>query len=341
MSSGFDPIAEIGPMLSLSDMPLAFIGTGVLIAVVVTSLVVVRRRLPYEAWHLVHLLSYVAVAIALPHQLSVGGMLATGTWQRVYWIALYVIAFGAIATFRFAVPLVVSLRHGIRVAGTSAVAPGVVSIHLTGRDLRGLGADGGQFFIWRFWTARTWWHAHPISLSAMPTDSTARITVRDLGAGSASLGSLPVGTRVWIEGPYGLFSDRSRATSRLAIAAAGIGVTPIRAMLEHADFVPGRATVLLRASTPDNAVLWDEVRAIAAKKGAKVYAMVGHRNSRGPGWMSEAAGKRGTTLKSVFPDLLKSDLYICGPGGWLDEIERDARSLGLPADQLHTERFDW
>jgi predicted ferric reductase len=341
MSSGFNPITEIGPMLSLSDMPLAFIGTGLLIAVVVTSLVIVRRRLAYEAWHLAHLLSYIAVAIALPHQLSVGGMLATGTWQRVYWIGLYVIAFGAIATFRFGVPVVASLRHGIRVAGTQEVAPGVVSIYLTGRHLRNLGADGGQYFVWRFWTPRTWWHSHPISLSAMPTDSTARITVRSLGTGSARLSSVPVGTRVSIEGPYGLFSDRSRTTGRIAIAAAGIGVAPVLALLEQADFTPGKATVLLRASTPDNAFLWDEVRAIAAKKGAKVSLMIGPRTSQGPAWMSEAGAKRKITLKSVFPNLLKSDLYVCGPGGWIDEIERDAKAHGLPEDQLHSERFDW
>jgi hypothetical protein len=33
----------------------ATVGTGLLVAIVLTSLVLVRRRLPYEAWYLVHL----------------------------------------------------------------------------------------------------------------------------------------------------------------------------------------------------------------------------------------------------------------------------------------------
>ena len=65
--------------------------------------------------------------VALPHQLSAGGVLADGTVQRAYWIALYVLAFGSIAVFRFAVPALRSARHGIRVAGVEQVAPGVVA----------------------------------------------------------------------------------------------------------------------------------------------------------------------------------------------------------------------
>ena len=341
MSQGYNPIAEIGPMLALPDMPLAFVGLGLLIAVVVTSLVAVRRKFSYEGWHLVHLLSYVSVAFALPHQLSVGGVLADGSVQRVYWIALYVVAFGAIVTFRFVEPVVSSIRHRITVAGVSTIAPGVTSIHLKGRNLRALGTSGGQFFIWRFWTGRTWWHSHPISLSAMPTGSSARITVRELGNGSGRISAVPVGTRVSIEGPYGLFTDAARTSPKLAIVAAGVGVTPIRALLENAQFAPGDATVLLRAGSPEETYLWDEVRDLAAAKGAKCFVMVGHRARTGPSWMSETDAQRGVTLLATFPELLQSDLYLCGPTPWLDSIEADALSTGIRPHQIHAERFDW
>jgi predicted ferric reductase len=314
---------------------------GLMIAVVVTSLVAVRRKFSYEGWHIVHLLSYVSVAFALPHQLSVGGVLAEGTAQRVYWIALYVVAFGAILTFRFIEPVVSSLRHRITVAGVTTIAPGVTSIHLTGRDLRGLGAEGGQFFIWRFWSRNTWWHSHPISLSAVPTGSTARITVRDLGAGSARISAVRPGTGVSIEGPYGLFSDSARTSPKLAIIAAGIGITPIRALLEHAQFAPGDATILLRAGSQDETYLWDEVRELAEAKGAACYVMVGHRSRTGPTWMSQADVRRGVTLTSIFPDLAQSDLYLCGPTAWLDSVEAEVRATGIPSHQIHAERFDW
>ena len=340
-TTGINPIAEIGPMLALPDMPLAFIGTALFILVVVTSLVAVRRKFSYEGWHLVHLLSYLAVIFALPHQFSDSGMLAAGTWQRVYWIALYVIALAAIVFYRFLKPIAASFRHGITVAGTTIEAPGVVSIHLRGRRLRELRSQGGQFLIWRFWTGKTWWHSHPISLSAMPSDRTARITVRGLGAGSTRIGRIPVGTPVSIEGPYGIFSDVARTSPRLAIVAAGIGVTPVRALLESARIAPGEATVLLRASDENETYLWDEMGEIAAAKGATLYTSIGHRARTGPTWLAEHDARRGVTLRSVFPELAGSDLYLCGPSSWLDSVEAEARALGVPEHQIHAERFDW
>lgn len=341
MCTGVNPIAEIGPMLALPDMPLAFVALGLMLAVVVSSLVAVRRRFSYEGWHLIHLLSYVSVLFAFPHQLSVGGVLSEGTFQRVYWIALYVVAIGSIVTFRFAEPIVSSLRHGLRVSAVTAIAPGVTSIQFRGRALRELGASGGQFFIWRFWTGSTWWHSHPFSLSAMPTNRSARITVRALGRGSTQLGTLPVGTRVSIEGPYGLFSNAGRTSPKLSIIAAGIGVTPVRALLEQASFEPGDATILLRASTPEEAYHWDEVRVIAAAKGAACYTMIGHRSRATSSWMSAADVDRGVTLATAFPDLADSDVFLCGPTPWLDLVEADVRAAGLRPHQIHAERFDW
>lgn len=340
LRTGINPIAEIGPMLALPDMPLAFIATSLLIMVVVTSLVAVRRKFSYEGWHLIHLLSYLAVIFALPHQFSNSGLLA-GTWQQIYWIALYVLALAAIVFHRFLKPIISSIRHRITVAGTEALSPGVVSIHLRGRNLRRLGSEGGQFLIWRFWTAKTWYHSHPISLSAMPSDTTARITVRDLGTGSGQISAVPAGTAVSIEGPYGIFSQVARTSPRLAIIAAGIGVTPARALLENSRITAGEATILLRAGDNDETYLWDEIEEIAAAKDVTLYKSVGHRSTGASSWLAEKDAARGVTFQGIFPELMQSDLYLCGPSAWLDAVETEARALGIPEHQIHAERFDW
>ncbi|MDM7889197.1 ferredoxin reductase family protein [Curtobacterium sp. RHCJP20] len=338
-SSGTGPIAETVQLFSTPDMPLAYLALGLFVAVVVSSLVAVRRRLPYEAWHVVHLLSYAAVLVALPHMLSVGSVLGQGTWQRVYWIAAYVVALGLVVVHRFVLPVVVSLRHRIRVVAVEPIAPGVVSIHLAGRDLDRLGARGGQYGVWRFWSARTWWHAHPVSFSAVPGRDRARITVRDLGAGSARLGRIRPGTAVSLEGPYGLFTSRARTAPYLALVASGIGITPVRALLEDTDLRPGEATVLLRGTDADQQYLWQETAELAAATGSALFAMVGHRARSQESWMTEDDLRRGVTLRSVFPRLLESDLYVCGPREWSDLVVREARLAGVPEHQIHQERF--
>ena len=339
-SAGTGPIAETIALFSTPDMPLAYLGLGLFVAVVVSSLVAVRRRLPYEAWHVIHLLSYAAVLVALPHMLSVGSVLAQGTWQRVYWIALYVVSLGLIAAYRFTMPIVVTFRHRIRVVGVEPIAPGVVSIHLAGSDLDRLGARGGQYGVWRFWTAKTWWHAHPVSFSAVPGRGRARITVRDLGAGSARLGRITPGAFVSLEGPYGLFTSRARTAPYLALVASGIGITPVRSLLEDTDLRPGEATVLLRGADADHQYLWHETGALAESTGSVLYTMVGHRARSRESWMTERDVQRGVSLRSVFPRLLESDLYVCGPRAWSDLVVREARLAGVPEHQIHQERFE-
>ena len=341
LSTGIDPIAELGPLLAIPDMPLAVVGLGLLAVVVISSFAAVRRRFSYETWHLIHLLSYTAVLVSIPHQLSIGSVFSPTSVERVYWLLLYVLAFGAIFLHRFLEPLIASIQHGLRVDRMTKEGKGVVSIHLRGRRLRALQSAGGQFFVWRFWTPGTWWHSHPISLSAAPTDRELRITVRDLGEGSRSISAVRPGTRVWFEGPYGVFTDAGRTAPKLAVIAAGIGITPVRALLQDSQLQPGEATVLLRASSVDDTYLWGEVQDLARSKGIDVTTMIGRRSARGPAWMTQDAADRGTTLLGLFPDLVHSDLYLCGPTAWLIEVEADARATGIPDHQIHAERFDW
>lgn len=341
LSAGLDPVAEtLSLFTTLAGMPLAYLGIGLLVLVVVTSLVAVRKALAYEAWHLIHLLSYAAVLVAVPHMLSAGGVLAEGTWQRMYWIELFILAFGAIGWFRFIVPAYSSVYHRLRVTAVEAVAPGVYSLHLSGRNLEKLQVSGGQYAIWRFWSLGTWWHAHPISFSAMPSGTSARITVRELGAGSGRLRRLRPGTRVSIEGPYGVFTDAARTSPHLAVVAAGIGITPARTLLEASTLHPGEATVLLRGTDDGQRYLWNEIGDLARRDAMTVYTMVGHRPAGVSTWMSAESAARGVTIASVFPRLAESDLYICGPQPWADLVIRDALAAGISPRQIHIERFE-
>ncbi len=342
ISMGLNPIAEAVDMIvNQQDMSIAFIATGMLILVVVTSLVIVRRKLSYEFWYIVHLLSYGAILLALPHQFTQGQMFAEGTWARWYWMFLYIGALAAITIFRVIIPVASSLRHDLRVSAVDIEAPGVVSITMTGRDIDALRAQGGQFFSWRFWNAQMWWDAHPYSLSAHPDGRSLRITVRDLGKGSARLLKLKPGTRVSFEGPYGIFTDDSRTKNTAVFVGAGIGITPIRALLESSKLSPLEATVILRGSDAQDVYLWQETYDLCVEKSAALRVLVGHRPQGVHTWLSAEAYSKGESLLSLAPTIKDSDLYICGPTPWTDLVVRDAKRLGLPDHQIHAERFDY
>ena len=99
-------------------------GLVALIAVTVTSVIVVRRRLRYETWYFVHLYAYLGVALAFSHQLATGSTFVGRPGARAYWYALYVVTFGALVAFRIALPLWRSARHRLRVVRVIDEAPG-------------------------------------------------------------------------------------------------------------------------------------------------------------------------------------------------------------------------
>jgi len=72
----------------------------------------------------------------------------------------------------------------------------------------------------------------PYSLSALPQPPYLRVTIKGLGDQSRAIAGLKPGTRVAIEGPYGAFTHHARRTDRVALIGAGVGVTPLRALLE-------------------------------------------------------------------------------------------------------------
>lgn len=340
LTDRLNPIAEgVSMWVDLPDIWLAFISIALFVLVVVTSLVAVRRKFPYEFWYVVHLLTYAAVLTALPHQFSVGALFAEGHWQRWYWIAFYVIVLAALLRYRVWAPIALTFRHQLTVHRVVAAGDGAVSIELTGLRIEELAGSGGRFFIWRFLAPGLWWHHHPFSLSADPVAGSLRVTVRNLGKGSAALMSVRPGTRVALSGPYGLFGHAARTRPGLVLVGSGIGITPLRAILERAEFEPGRATVILRASAPGTLYLRDEIAELCRQRGAIMYELVGHRARTGNSWLPRH--QTGLRLADYVCDLKSSDVYVCGPRTWTDSVLADAKASGLSDEQLHHERFDW
>jgi predicted ferric reductase len=333
------------------DMLTAFAAMVILIVVAVTSVRAARRHTSHETWHLVHLTGYAGVALSLPHQLSAGSDIAGHPLARLYWLGLYAGTAGAVILFRVLVPVARSVRHLPRVEAVVNEGPGVVSVIVTGRDLHLLPIRAGQFLHWRFLTPGLWAAAHPWSISAAPDGRRLRLTVRDLGDHSRLLARVRPGTRVLIEGPYGAFTTERRTRRRVLLLAAGIGITPIRALAEElaADPTtqPGDVTVLYRAPNPDSLVFRDEWAWLATNSPIRVEALLGP--SAAGSWMPhQDPGRFGVLTRSdtevlaeLVPQLRAHDVYLCGPPAWMALVRKSLFRAGIPASQVHDERFGW
>src|SRR5262249_11461388 len=134
-------LGEVKAMtLGYPGMVTAWVGTSLLIGVVISSVVIVRRRLRYEAWYAVHFATYAAIALACFHQIRTGNELVLNTIVDDWWKSLYVLTLALIVVFRVGAPVVSAFRHRLRVAEVVDEGPGVISIRITGQRLHSLRA---------------------------------------------------------------------------------------------------------------------------------------------------------------------------------------------------------
>jgi predicted ferric reductase len=326
--SSLDPVNQLVDLAGTVEGVLrAIVALAILLVVGAVSARYARRRLAYETWHFIHLYTYVAVVLAFTHQVAAGTTFASSSVARTYWYGVWGVALASVFTGRLVLPLWRNLRHRLRVTAVVPENDDVVSIYITGRDLDRLPARAGQFFLWRFLTKDRWWQANPFSLSAAPDGRTLRLTAKRAGDGSAALRHLKVGTRVFAEGPYGAFTTLHRTRPDALLIAGGVGVTPIRALLEE---LHGHAVVIYRVATDRDAVLYGELRDLAAAKGAGLHLVTG------PSVPDRLTPQE---LARLVPDIAGRDVYLCGPPPMMTAVLGSLRQLGVPGPQIHFERF--
>ena len=222
LGDGSNVIEEFWTLITTYPYVLMATVSGVLFAAVaISSMRAARRELSYETWYGIHLLRLSRDRARLPppavrrhrlHRRPGRGRLLGRPLSRD----------------DRADPRLpgrrsrsgVSTRHRLRVSNVVTEAPGVISIYMTGRDLDQLAVRSGQYFVWRFLTRDGWWRAHPFSISSAPNGSWLRITIKELGDWSKALQGVGVGTRVFIEGPYGVLTGARRTRPRSCCSPA-------------------------------------------------------------------------------------------------------------------------
>lgn len=315
------------------DLPSAFLAVGIMVGISLMSIRAVRSRLPYELWYYLHLSAYAVLLLGYGHQFANGQQFYRPGPARTAWIALHLLVVAALIWGRVVQPLRLNLRHRLEVADVVAENRDTISIYVVGRRLDELEVAGGQFFRWRFLARGCWWQSHPFSLSAAGNGRWLRITVKVVGTHTADLRDLDPGTRVWLEGPAGTFTAAHRVRERTLLIAGGSGIAPIRALVE--ELPAGTATLIYRASGPQDVLLHQELDWLADEHGVDLWYVVGSRNDPGPRHVFSPQG-----LRELVPDVTNRDVYICGPQGLVETSLRLLRRCGVPRRQIHVATFE-
>src|SRR5262249_50856874 len=126
-----------------------------------------------------------------------------------------------------------------------------------------------------------------------------------------------------------------RAQRRVLLIAGGVGITPLRALLESLPATRGDLTLVYRVSTMGDVVFRHELGRLAAARGARPRYRTGRRAELGLHPLS--AGE----LRANLPHLTRHDVYVCGPAGMTATVIGELRRAGVPRRQIHHESFEF
>lgn len=326
---------QYGLFLSDPSLLQAAIAVSLFLTVVVSSIYIVRNKIKYEWWYAVHLLTYGAVILSWTHQLQYGSDFVRNPWMVAYWYSLYAFVFGQIALFRFALPVWRTLRHQFKVSKVVPESDDVTSVYITGQQMQNFPARAGQFLKVRFFSGLRWLESHPFSISAVPDQEGFRLSIKALGDFTGQIRTLKKGTKVFVEGPYGTFTAKKSKKSKVLCIAGGIGITPLRALIEEFG-AEGKPVILLYANkTFTKAVFKDELAQLAKHYDLEVIYIC----SKDPQFKGESGHIDSEKIKRLVNDVQQRDVYICGPVQMMTAVRGELRALGVPNDQVHFEEF--
>ena len=136
------------------------------------------------------------------------------------------------------------------------------------------------------------------------------------------------------DGPHGAFTAAARRRPRVALIAGGVGITPIRALLEDLPGDPGDITLVYRAVHEDDVILRAELEELARAAGSRSTTCSATTAAR-----ARRAAVAPSTCARLVPDIAPRDVYVCGPPAMADATGASLRRAGVPRRQVITERF--
>ncbi len=317
------------------------IAFGSTLLLVATSIGRRTLHLPYEAWHLLHvLLSLTLVPALLVHLFTARGTPPPRALALV--IGAYGVAFVLLMVRdRIARPLWLARRPWEVVANRAEGGDTQTLV------VRPLGHRGFDFGPGQFAWVLTGRHPllaeqHPITFSSSaerPPDGSIELAIKALGDWSGTIvPALRPGARLWLDGPYGSLTTDRIAAQGFVLIAGGIGITPmlsiLRTMRDRGD---RRRVVLFHAArNRQRMVFAAELAALRRTLDLRIVELFEEAQAG-----AEEGFIRAELLRRHLPPDVRHDAFLaCGPAPMLDAVGRALADVGVSPHQLHTERFD-
>lgn len=179
----------------------------------------------------------------------------------------------------------------------------------------------------------------PMSLASSPTRPHLEYGARlSDSAFKRAFQGLEPGDEVLVEGPAGHFIlDETRPAVMLG---GGIGITPLKGMIEYAtDEQLDIDVTLVYSNRSREEIAYRQELAAAADANPRVEVVHTLTREVPDGWDGRTSRIDETLLSDLLDRHPDAVWYVCGTPGMVDEMNKTLQALGVPGDDIRYEQF--
>lgn len=187
------------------------------------------------------------------------------------------------------------------------------------------------------------------SINDAPNDSDLTFTtrLRD-SAFKRVLQTMPLGTEVKLEGPFGGFTLHNNVKKRAVLLAGGIGITPFLSIIRRAthEKLPHQIILFYANRRPEDAAFLNEFQDLARRNSNFTFVPTmtemekskkswegntGHITYDLVSKSIQSNGQEGQNMESIY--------YMAGPAGMVTSLKTMLVQAGVDSDDIRTEEF--
>ncbi|PIX62446.1 hypothetical protein COZ45_01305 [Candidatus Uhrbacteria bacterium CG_4_10_14_3_um_filter_41_21] len=285
-------------------------------------------NLPYEWWRLSHALLGVPLLLGSLHMLLIPSDVSRSPALKYYLLVLILVGLSSyLYRTVFGSWLVKRYKYEI----TEVQTFGSIT-EITAKPVaEAMPYLAGQYAFLQIPNLGFSFETHPFSVSSAPTkEGTVRFSIKNSGDFTSQLKDLAVGTRVKLEGGYGVFTAEQCIRSRQVWIAGGIGITPFLAL---AGELNGETVDLFYCVNTRSEAVYEEGLLALKKSGKNINVHL---------FCSDKDGRitADYIAKSV-ADIQKTDIFVCGPPAMMTALKNQFKDLGISKANIHSEEFSF
>jgi ferredoxin-NADP reductase len=182
-----------------------------------------------------------------------------------------------------------------------------------------------------------------LSIASAPHERNLMVAMRlRTTAFKRTLNSLPLGSELLLQGPFGWMTLPRNSTRPAVLLAGGIGITPFRSLVWNAaeSLSPRRILLFYSVRVPEEAAFLEELQEMEQfNRRYKLICTVTQPERTRTLWRGETGRISIQLLSKWIPDLSVPIYYIAGPPAMVNGVRQILIGAGVADEDIRAEEF--